>query len=281
MILASNIEADEIKGGEMMGGQMGGGSPYNGLLEFWDAAMGVGLAGTNVVTWTGILGSGINSTWNQYSTLSPTFAPLHTTNNFPAIRFYNLVGGAGNAPRMRNNTLANYISGGANGGSNFTYLVLCCGQTNGTLAAVGFGWTSASNANASVVHLRANAGTDTSKTWSIGFNTNSNTLVTTRTGGLTTNVYSWIMVSASNGVFNVMENLLATRSTARDLTGTKLTLNSATLGGGCRTNDTFALPWYGAITCFGYWTNWQEGTTMTNNMNYFNNNYRDGVYKVY
>lgn len=277
MCLTSIVEAqNEIIGSSIQGSEIGGVSKLPNQLDFWDAGINVNQWGTNVVSWNGLYGSGKYGSWANYSfTNQPTFRASYTTNAFPSIVFENQ--GANGAENLRNNDLASLVSG-ANGGQNFTLLLLACSQTNTGINIVSFGSQSASNQNASIMGFRQNASPVTTKVLSYAWDTNQANVTLNLNSGITSNVFTWCMFSSSNGTFNIMENLKVQQSSRP---GSAITLNTATLGMLNRTNDVSALFWRGGITCIGFWTNWQEASSMTNNMNYYNSTYRQGFYKVY
>lgn len=241
-----------------------------GAVDIWDARRGFvfNQTGTNVVQWYGRQNSGYY--FSKFTTNFVAFVNTTTTNNFPAINFE-----VGTSNQFSENRLAQLITGA----KPFTLAVLDCSQNNGVaMNPLGFSWTSASNASASIVRVVTHAGTMTTFGVGIGFDTNQAVVAYNQAGGFQTNRFVWTMNTYSNGNVMAMQNLVAGMTT---VTPGSLTLDTCTLGGYLRTNLTLSGNYFGKVSAVLICTNANFGTSATNLMNYLNNTYANGFYKVF
>lgn len=244
----------------------------NGFIEAWDARGGFVLGGggveTNIVQWRGIQGS--EHYWVKFTTNFPAMVSSITTNNFPAVNF-----DRGSTNILRNYTLAPLFTGQKAG----SVVMLYCGHQNAITAnPFTLGYTQATNSAASFIGIAPHVTTPTSYSLRIAQNTNSNTKNISISGGNTTNRFNWYAASWSNNVGVVMQSLACG---TESFTSDQMDLDTATLGGVVRGSEINANLAIGHMSFFAISTNFNNGTSLTNIMNYMNATYANGYFKVY
>lgn len=279
-LLIMNTEAQtSIQGASIQGATTSFGDQTlknAGFVELWDAQSGFVMNGTNDIKfWNGRLGSSY-SLRPSSPTNSPIYFTSFTTNAFPCVFFETNSTLQVGPATVKDYTIPKLFTGG----KTITVVILECAEVTGVAQPIfSMGWTSATNANASLMRFGSHStGAGTTQNLTIGFDTNQ-TVVNHTIGAVNvTNIYNWFMGSYSNGTTMVMQNL---RASADVNTPGQLTLDTAVLGGFSRTNDSLSSIWKGGVTVIGISTNALIGTSATNTLNYLNNTYSNGKYKVY
>jgi hypothetical protein len=243
-----------------------------GCVDLWDARYGLqqDMGTTNVSRWYGIQGSG--NTFVNFVTNFPQYVSTITTNGFPAVSISTTTN------VLRCDSLAQIVN--ANMSQGFTVAVLLCAENSGVaMNPFTFGWSQASNVNASTFRMSPHNATTTTYGVAMSMNTNSQFSNFNTTGGPnTTNCWTLMIGAYSNGNLYAQQNLSASKTT---FTPGVVTLDRCCLGGKLGTNDVFTLKWPGYIGMVGVFTNYNANAGgCTNLFWYLSTNYANGYWKV-
>jgi hypothetical protein len=206
-----------------------------GVKAWYRADKGVSTQGSNVFAWADLSGNGYNLT--QYNTTNqPTFIPAFTTNSMAVVRFDTSTG----PKHLFCDALATNFSGED---KPFTVFALIVGQTNGnSCMPMGFGWSSATNANASRKGITINRpGSTTTSGFFLVADTNNSAVAgiayIQNFTGFTTN-RAFIYSTGYDGQNGIIFNNLQAGTNALFDTG-PITVNQFTMGLTRATNGTF------------------------------------------
>jgi hypothetical protein len=246
-----------------------------GLIAAWNADQGVVLSNsTNVQAWVDATGNGFVFR-QDVQAKQPALIKDYTTNHFPVVIFGN---DTSLTPVMTNFLYCDGLAQKFSGTSStkpISFVLLACAQTNNSATSVwGLGWSGATNVSASQIHFKLNSTATTTKTWSYSHDTNSAVANYQKTGGSTTNVFTWSYGIFDGSTIQVGENL--SFNAGSTIPNNNVTLDNATLGGLRKANNAFLNPWRGGICEFLIFTNGLSGTTITNIVN--NYDQRRSVY---
>ncbi len=241
----------------------------NNVTAWYRAGKGVSVQGSNVFAWADL--SGNNFHLSQYNTTNqPSFIPSYTTNQLPAV-YFESIGGPNR--HLFCDAIGPLFSGED---KPFTIIAFVVGQTNSNSAMpISFGWGSASNTLASKKGMSINRPGSgiVSGTFMVA-DTNSAAIagiayVQSFTGMVTNRAFIYTTTyDGQNG--RLYNNLVAGTNALFDtgpITVNQLTFGLARGSNGVHAAGTAGSVWRGAIIEAQLYTNWLDGTTVSNAVN--------------